>query len=148
VESSTKRLLLNHGIARPEDVRDDGSAVFLQRQLFPGGELPRLDDIVRSAERAGLEVLDVENLRPYYALTCAAWVANLTAHRDACLALVDATTYRAWPLYLAAAAVSFEHGQTELFQTLLAKRLAHASRRLTRGHMFAARQFRSSSECR
>lgn len=66
-------LLLNHGIARPEDARDDGSTVFLQRHVFPGGELPKLGDIVRSAERSGLEVLDVENLRPHYALTCAAW---------------------------------------------------------------------------
>jgi cyclopropane-fatty-acyl-phospholipid synthase len=141
-------LLLNHGIARPQNTHDDGSTVFLQRYVFPGGELPQLGDIVRSAERAGLEVLDVENLRPHYALTCAAWVANLTAHRDACLALVDATTYRTWLLYLAAAAVSFERGQTELYQTLLAKRSAQAPRRLTRRHMFAESQFGSSSESR
>jgi cyclopropane-fatty-acyl-phospholipid synthase len=141
-------LLLNHGIARPEGARDDGSTVFLQRHVFPGGELPKLGDVVRSAEWAGLEVLDVENLRPHYALTCAAWVANLTAHRDACLALVDATTYRTWLLYLAAAAVSFERGQTEVYQTLLAKRSAHAPRRLTRRQMFAEPQFRSSSESR
>jgi cyclopropane-fatty-acyl-phospholipid synthase len=141
-------LLLNHGIARPEGARDDGSMVFLERHVFPGGELPKLGDIVRSAERAGLEVLDVENLRSHYALTCAAWVANLTAHRGACLALVDATTYRTWLLYLAAAAVSFERGQTELYQTLLAKRSAHAPRRLTRRHMFAEPEFRSSSESR
>lgn len=141
-------LLLNHGLARPEDARDDGSTVFLQRHVFPGGELPKLGDIVRSAERSGLEVLDVENLRPHYALTCAAWVANLTAHRDACLTLIDATTYRTWLLYLAAAAVSFERGQTELYQTLLAKRSARASRRLTRRHMSAAPSFRSSSESR
>ena len=129
-------LLLNHGIARPQDMHDDGSTVFLHRYVFPGGELPNLSDIVRSAERGGFEVLDVENLRPHYAMTCTAWVANLTAHRDACLALVDAATYRTWLLYLAAAAVSFERGQTELYQTLLAKRSARASRRLTRAYMY------------
>jgi len=137
-------LLLNHGIARPHDTHDDGSTVFLQRYVFPGGELPNLSDIVRSAERAGFEVLDVENLRPHYAMTCAAWVANLMAHRDACLTLVDATTYRTWLLYLAAAAVSFERGQTELYQTLLAKRSARAPRRLTRSHMFGEPRVRRS----
>jgi len=141
-------LLLNHGIARSEGACDDGSTVFLRRHVFPGGELPKLGDIVRSAEQAGLEVIDVENLRPHYALTCAAWVANLTARRDACLALVGAKTYRTWLLYLAAAAVSFERGQTELYQTLLAKRSSRAPCRLTRSHMFAAAQFRSSPEPR
>jgi cyclopropane-fatty-acyl-phospholipid synthase len=129
-------LLLNHGIARPQDTHDDASTVFLQRYVFPGGELPQLADIVRSAERAGFEVLDVENLRPHYALTCAAWVANLAAHRNACLALVDGPTYRTWLLYLAAAAVSFERGQTELYQTLLAKRSAGSCRHLTRKYMY------------
>ncbi len=137
-------LLLNHGIARPQDTHDDGSTVFLQRYVFPGGELPNLSDIVRSAERAGFEVLDVENLRPHYAMTCAAWVANLVAHRDVCLALVDAVTYRTWLLYLAAAAVSFECGQTELYQTLLAKRSARASRRLTRAYMYQEAKGRPS----
>jgi len=132
-------ILLNHGIARPQDTHDDGSTVFLQRYVFPGGELPQLADIIRSAERAGFEVLDVENLRPHYALTCAAWVANLAAHRDTCLALVDAATYRTWLLYLAAAAVSFECGQTELYQTLLAKRSPRARRRLTRTYMYAGK---------
>jgi cyclopropane-fatty-acyl-phospholipid synthase len=130
-------LFLNHGIARPQDTHDDGTTVFLRRYVFPGGELPNLSDIVRCAERAGFEVLDVENLRPHYVLTCSAWVANLLRNRDRCLALVDAATYRTWLLYLAAAAVSFERGQTELYQTLLAKRSAGAFRRLSRSYMAA-----------
>jgi cyclopropane-fatty-acyl-phospholipid synthase len=137
-------LVLNHGIARPQDVHDDGSTLFLQRYVFPGGELPNLSDIVQSAERAGFEVLDLENLRPHYAMTCAAWAANLVAHRDACLGLVDSVTYRTWLLYLAAAAVSFERGQTELYQTLLAKRSARSPRRLTRAYTQQKARGRSS----
>jgi len=137
-------LLLNHGIARPQDTRDDASTVFLHRYVFPGGELPQLADIVRSAERAGFEVLDVENLRPHYAMTCAAWVANLMRHRSTCLALVDDVTYRTWLLYLAASAVSFERGETELYQTLLAKRGGTTRRRLTRTHMYVPPGLRSS----
>jgi cyclopropane-fatty-acyl-phospholipid synthase len=137
-------ILLNHGIARPQGTHDDGSTVFLQQHVFPGGELPELADIIRSAERAGLEVLDVENLRPHYALTCAAWVSNLMTHRNACLALVDAATYRTWLLYLAAAAVSFERGQTDLYQTLLAKRSPQARRRLARTYLYAGAKDRSS----
>lgn len=104
--------------------------------LIPHEPPESYDVIAQSAERAGFEVLDVESLRPHYALTCAAWVANLTAHRNACLALVDGPTYRTWLLYLAASAVSFERRQTELYQTLLAKRSAGACRRLTRKYMY------------
>ena len=125
-------LVLNHGIVRPQTVGDDGTTEFLRHHVFPGGELPHLSDVVLSAEQAGFEVLDVENLRPHYALTCAAWVSRLQAHRDVCLALVDETTYRTWLLYLAGSAVSFERGQTDIYQVLLARRSRRAARRLTR----------------
>lgn len=129
-------LLLNHGIVRPQGIANDGSTTFLQRRVFPGGELPYLFEVIRAAERAGFEVLDVENLRPHYALTCATWVARLQAHRRACLEVVDAVTYRTWLLYLAAAAVSFERGETDVYQTLLASRAAGAPRQLTREYMY------------
>jgi cyclopropane-fatty-acyl-phospholipid synthase len=125
-------LALNHGIARPESVTDDDMTFFLRDHVFPGGELPYYSDVVRSAERAGLEVIDVENLRPHYALTCAEWVRRLQARRETCLTFVDEQTYRTWLLYLAGSAVSFERGETELYQTLLAKRIPGAPRRLTR----------------
>ena len=128
-------LLLNHGIARPDPVFDDAETVFLRRYVFPGGELPYFADVVRAAERAGFEVLDVENIRPHYALTCAAWVRRLQAHRAACLKLVDDATFRTWLLYLAGAAVSFERGNTELYQTVLAKRAPATKRRLTRAYL-------------
>jgi cyclopropane-fatty-acyl-phospholipid synthase len=129
-------LALNHGIARPAGARDDGSTRFVQERVFPGGELPHLADVIKAAGPAGLEVLDVENLRPHYALTCAAWVARLLARREACLAIVEAAVYRTWLLYIAAAAVGFESGQTDLYQVLLAKRSPRAVRRLTRDYIY------------
>ncbi|HVZ22581.1 MAG TPA: cyclopropane-fatty-acyl-phospholipid synthase family protein [Vicinamibacterales bacterium] len=125
-------LFLNHGIARPQAVADDSSTRFIRRRVFPGGELPHLSDVVRAAEDAGFEVVDVENLRLHYALTCAHWVARLQEHRDACLAEVDAATYRTWLLYLAVAAVNFERGETDVYQTLLARRGPRARSRLAR----------------
>jgi cyclopropane-fatty-acyl-phospholipid synthase len=94
----------------------------VRRFVFPGGELPYLSEIVAAAERAGLEVIQIENLRRHYALTCAAWVMRLQAHREQCLALVDARTYRTWLLYLAAAAASFDRGDLELYHILFAHR--------------------------
>lgn len=128
-------LLLNHGIVRPSSVRGDSSGQFLQRRVFPGGELASLPEMIRAAEQAGFEVLDVENLRPHYALTCQAWVERLQKNSEACTALVGTETYRTWLLYLAASACGFLQGTTEVHQILLAKRGSAHARHLTRRHM-------------
>ncbi len=130
-------LVLNHGIMRPSTSHADASTHFLQQRVFPGAELPSLKDTIVTAERAGFEVLDVENLRPHYALTCRAWVDRLRANRDACLAAVDIDTYRTWLLYLAASSAMFEHGICDVYQVLLAKRSPQQRRHLTRTYMYA-----------
>ncbi len=130
-------LFLNHTIVRPEFVGNSAQTLFLQRKVFPGGELAHLSDIIRVAELTGFEVLDVEDLRPHYALTCRAWVERLRRNADRCLELVDAEIYRAWLLYLAGSAVSFEDGVTSVSQIMLAKRSSPV-RRLTREYMCLA----------
>lgn len=130
-------LFLNHGIVHPEFVTDDAQTLFLQRKVFPGAELARLSDVIRTAELAGFEVLDVEDLRPHYALTCRAWVQRLRQNAAGCLEVVDATTYRTWLLYLAGCAINFEAGFASVCQLLLAKRDSPA-RRLTREYMYRA----------
>ena len=127
-------LFLNHTIVRPEFVGESAQTLFLQRKVFPGGELAHLSDIIRVAELTGFEVLDVEDLRPHYALTCRAWVERLRRNANRCLETVDAEVYRTWLLYLAGSAVSFEDGLTSVCQILLAKR-SSPKRRLTRDYM-------------
>lgn len=127
---------LNHAIARPQTVTDGAETLFLQRKVFPGGELLHISDVTRAAEEAGFEVLDVENLRPHYALTCRAWVSRLQAAGEDCMRLVTQDVYRTWLLYLAACAASFEEGGTDIYQALFAKRSPHQHRPLTREYMY------------
>jgi len=129
-------LFLNHGITRPAPVRSDAQSLFIARAVFPGGQIVRLHDVVHAAENAGLEVLDVENLRRHYALTCRAWVDRLMARRDACLKVVDQATWRTWQLYLAGSSVAFEEGGLGLHQVLLAKRGANGAAPMTRDHVY------------
>jgi len=133
-------LLLNHGIARPSTLREDAESHFLQRRVFPGGELVSIGEMIGAAEQAGFEALDVENLRPHYALTCGAWVERLRANEDACTQLVGRETYRTWLLYLAASAASFADGSTEVFQLLLAKRGDASRRRLSRRYAYTVNE--------
>lgn len=128
-------LLLNHGIVRPQPFTADALSLFWRRRIFPGGEFVRLADLVHQAETAGFEVLDVENLRPHYARTCACWVRRLEQNREACLQAVDAETYRCWRLHLAGSAVSFERGELDVHQMLLAKR-SGTGRPWTREYMY------------
>jgi len=114
-------LFLNSGIVRPETAGDDPETLFLQRQVFPGGELPHLSEVIRKAGEAGFEVVDVENVRLHYGMTCRDWVERLERNKEACLRLVDARTWRTWLLYLAASALSFEEGQTGAQHVLMRK---------------------------
>ncbi len=113
---------LNSGITRPQPVRDDPQSWFLLRRVFPGGELAHLSDVVREAENVGFEILKAESVRKHYALTCRAWVDRLRRNTSACINLVGQETYRTWLLYLAASALNFETGETDVQRVLMAKR--------------------------
>jgi cyclopropane-fatty-acyl-phospholipid synthase len=129
-------LFLNHGITRPAGVPADAQSLFIARKVFPGSQLLHLDEVIRTAERVGFEVLDVENLRRHYALTCRAWVERLSAHRDTCLQAVDEETWRTWKLYLAGCTIAFEDGDLGLHQVLLSKKGASRPYPMTRDYMY------------
>ena len=105
---------------RPSGLRPHGNR-FLQRYVFPDGELVAVEDAVAFARAAGFEVLDVQSLRPHYALTLAAWVARLEANWPAAVAAAGDEVARTWRLYMSAARLGFERGELDVCQLLLAK---------------------------
>ncbi len=115
-------LFLNTGISDQSDGRKGGSATgFIERFVFPDGELVTVSDALGIAERTGFEVRDVESLREHYARTLRAWVSRLEAHRDAAVATAGEESYRTWRLYMAGSAQGFASGRLGMFQSLLAK---------------------------
>jgi cyclopropane-fatty-acyl-phospholipid synthase len=115
-------LFLNHGIGQLDAPRGYRITGFMERYVFPDGDLLPVAQTTRAAERAGFEVRDVENLREHYALTLRAWSRNLDTNRSAAVAAAGERTYRIWRLYLAGSAQGFARGRMALYQTLLAKR--------------------------
>ncbi|MBP2403268.1 SAM-dependent methyltransferase [Streptomyces syringium] len=112
--------LLNHQIAR-RPLRDEGAYEvdeFIDRYVFPDGELAPVGRTVGQLERAGFEVRDVEALREHYALTLRRWVANLEAHWDEAVRLSSPGRARVWRLYMAASALSFERNRIGVNQVL------------------------------
>ena len=114
--------LLNHCITRPDN-RNPGlpERGFINRYVFPDGELTGSGDIVRVMENEGFEVRHQENLREHYARTCGAWSANLAANWDACVAEAGVGTARVWGLYLAGSRLGFEDNGIQLHQVLASK---------------------------
>ncbi|MCJ0904324.1 cyclopropane-fatty-acyl-phospholipid synthase family protein [Rhodococcus sp. ARC_M6] len=114
--------LLNHAIASVKSLPDkvvDGRS-FIDRYIFPDGEILPLSKTVDALERSGFETRDSEALREHYALTLRAWVANLRENWDAAVAEVGAPRVRTWLLYLAASALGFEEAHRLTIHQVLA----------------------------
>lgn len=126
-------LVLNHGITGSSVHHDQlgaGMGDFIEKYIFPGGELLHVSHVLREMAGAGLEMVDTENLRPHYARTLWAWSDALEARLDEARQVLAATAkevghaervLRAYRLYLAGSAMSFEHDWISLHQMLASR---------------------------
>ncbi len=132
-------LFLNHGITHDSEGWEKTlSTEFINRYVFPDGQLDNISNIQRVMEAAGFEIADVEALRPHYALTLRHWVARLERNRARELQYVNEATYRVWRLYMAACALDFESGHIGIYQILAGKRASgNLPLPLTRRYMYA-----------
>ncbi|WP_323009650.1 class I SAM-dependent methyltransferase [Paracoccus sp. (in: a-proteobacteria)] len=123
-------LALNHGIAASgvdDAMVGGGLGAFIEKYIFPGGELIHVSQAIRSMSQAGLEMVDTENLRPHYARTLWAWSDALEAQLPEAQRVLArsmpperaAEILQAYRLYLAGCALAFEQGWVALYQILL-----------------------------
>lgn len=117
-------MAMNHGITAtdPDEAdRNYGAGEFLDKYVFPHGELPHLSRAIHDMQEGGLEVIDVENLRRHYARTCAIWADNFEKQTPTIKSLIDAEHYRVWRIYLAGCAYGFLQDQICVYQVLCHK---------------------------
>jgi cyclopropane-fatty-acyl-phospholipid synthase len=122
-------LVMNHGITaggiHPGHM-GAGMGEFIEKYIFPGGELLHISHLMREMAVAGLEMVDTENLRPHYGRTLWAWSDALEDRLDEALRVLAGNgnaehaekVLRAYRLYLAGSAMSFEQGWMGLHQIL------------------------------
>lgn len=142
-------LFLNHGITHEQAGWDwNLSTEFINRYVFPDGQLDSISNIQRFMEEAKFEITDVEALRAHYALTLRAWVERLERRHSRALEYVSEATYRVWRLYMAACALEFESGHIGIYQVLASKRgPRHARTPLTRRHLYVRPAGESAGAC-
>lgn len=111
-------LFLNHGITNDVGWVNCTSQRFINRYVFPDGELTRVSVVQAAMEEAGFEILDVESLRPHYALTLGHWLRGLEAAHAEIQRTVNPATARIWRLYLAGSEHYFRQGSLNVYQIL------------------------------
>ena len=135
-------LVLNHGITTSDPGSrwaGLGAGEFIDRYVFPQGELPHLALVLKEMSAAGMEVTDVESMRLHYARTCHEWANRLEANRGPATAIAGAKRLRIWQIYLAGCAYGFAQGWMNIYQVLACK-TTNAARNplpLTREYMYS-----------
>ena len=127
-------LVLNHGITSTDPGSGNtplGAGEFIDKYVFPNGELPHISLALHEMQVGGLEALDVECLRRHYARTLSQWSDNFEAGSQASdgasaaesrvRSLVDEKTWRIWRIYLAGCSHAFSQNWVSLYQVLACK---------------------------
>ncbi|WP_050468184.1 SAM-dependent methyltransferase [Herbaspirillum chlorophenolicum] len=117
-------MVMNHGITTTDIDNGEspyGAGEFIDKYVFPAGELPHISVVLKTMQEGGLEAFDVENLRRHYAKTCSMWADNFEANTEAIRKVTDEKHYRIWRVYLAGSAYGFERDWISLYQVVCTK---------------------------
>lgn len=123
---------LLHTIGKELDAAPDP---WIRRHIFPGGYIPTLHEIVHHLAKAGLSVLDVENLRMHYARTLDLWIRNFERNEERIRDMLGERFVRMWRLFLNASSAEFKYGDNRLYQVLFSKG-PNNELPLTRSHLY------------
>ncbi|MFM2482487.1 class I SAM-dependent methyltransferase [Celerinatantimonas sp. YJH-8] len=131
-------IIMNHGITSSDP--DSGGAPagggdFIDKYVFPNGELPHISMVLHEMAKAGLEPTDAENLRRHYAITLEHWAARFEAQSEKLQQMVDEKHFRIWRVYLAGCAHAFHQNWVAIYQ-VVATKAGRYSLPLTREYMY------------
>ena len=116
--------MLMHGITATHPGKRQvgrGAGDFIDKYVFPDGELPHMSDVARIMAEQGLEVVDVESLRRHYAKTLTHWAHRLDAHPETARAIAGEKRYRIWRVYLMGSSIGFRDNWMNIYQLLACK---------------------------
>jgi cyclopropane-fatty-acyl-phospholipid synthase len=110
---------LNHGITSSDAESRSvgrGAGDFIDRYVFPDGELPHVSLAIRELSAAGLELTDAESLRRHYARTLSFWSQAFERELARLKELGGERRTRIWRVYLAGCAHAFAQNWVNIYQ--------------------------------
>ena len=117
-------VVMNHGITSTDPGNGStpyGGGEFIDKYVFPHGELGHISLVLQTMQEGGLEAMDIENLRHHYARTCGIWADNFEAKTDIIRSMVDEKRYRIWRVYLAGCSYAFASDLIAIHQVVCVK---------------------------
>ena len=120
------RLTLDEVEARGIPLSMDAArfAMFVAKEIFPGGQLPAIEAVEKHAAAAGFTVARVHSLQSHYARTLDTWAAALRARRADAIAIQSEDVYDRYMRYLTGCADMFRDGYIDVNQFTLVKQSA------------------------
>lgn len=113
-----KGRLLNHCITRPHSELKARTGAFIDRYIFPDGELTAPSRVIQAMHNSGFELRHSENLREHYAKTLNKWCENLNANWSEAVREVGENRARIWNLYMQMCQIGFESNSIQIHQFL------------------------------
>ena len=117
-----------------QDVREFTDP-WIRKYIFPGGEIPVIQDVIDSMGRHNLHFTDIENLRYHYHKTLEEWIKRFEKSIPKIRKMYDEKFIRMWRLYLHGSSSSFKHGGNNLYQIIFTNGI-NDSLPLTREHIY------------
>jgi cyclopropane-fatty-acyl-phospholipid synthase len=117
-------LVMNHGITSTDPDNGEtpyGGGEFIEKYVFPHGELAHIGQVLKAMQQGSLEAFDVENLRRHYARTCAIWTDNFEANEAEARRIAGDKRFRIWHVYLAGCTYAFDQDWISLYQIVCGK---------------------------
>ncbi|KNH08726.1 Cyclopropane-fatty-acyl-phospholipid synthase [Candidatus Burkholderia brachyanthoides] len=117
-------IAMNHGITSSDSESGEtslGGGEFIDKYVFPDGELPHISLALQTMQEGGLEAVDIESLRRHYAHTLDMWASKFEENAEKAKKLVDDEHFRIWRVYLAGCAYAFENDDVSIYQVVCRK---------------------------
>ncbi len=115
----TKQEIIDQGLPISIDLLR--FVIFIQREIFPGGRLPKIPTVREHAGDAGFALTRRQSLQPHYAKTLDLWAEALEAHQDEAIEIQSEEVYDRYMKYLTGCAGTFRDGYVDVNQFTLVK---------------------------
>jgi len=114
-------LFMQHTITTHQIRKKGYENSFLDKYMFPGGELMFEHELLDIADNSGFELLNAENFRPHYVRTLNDWITRMEKNKEKLLDIVSDHMYRIYHIFFIGSVISFQQKEIALFQNLFYK---------------------------